>query len=87
MIDPTQETIVKLFMDGNAWCALIGVNIQEGVCAFGDSPSKSLENLSKVIVLAAQDETENEARALLEEKNRQCNVSLLPPLKPGYPDL
>lgn len=24
--------------DGNQWCALLGENIMEGVCGFGDSP-------------------------------------------------
>lgn len=31
----------RLFPDGNAWCALYGENLQEGVCAFGDTPAKA----------------------------------------------
>jgi hypothetical protein len=27
-----------VFPDGNAWCALYGENIQEGVAGFGDTP-------------------------------------------------
>jgi len=28
----------KLFPEGNQWCALYGENLQDGVCAFGDTP-------------------------------------------------
>ena len=27
-----------ILLDGNAWCVLLGPNIQEGICGFGDSP-------------------------------------------------
>jgi hypothetical protein len=29
--------------DGNQWCALYGANLQEGVCAFGDTPEKAMQ--------------------------------------------
>lgn len=28
----------RVFKDGDQWCALLGVNIMEGVCGFGDTP-------------------------------------------------
>lgn len=28
----------RIFPDGDAWCALYGENIQEGVCGFGETP-------------------------------------------------
>jgi hypothetical protein len=31
----------RVFPDSNQWCALYGENIQEGVCAFGDTPAKA----------------------------------------------
>ena len=31
----------KVFPDGDQWCVLYGENIQEGVCAFGDTPAKA----------------------------------------------
>jgi len=31
----------RMFPDGNQWCALYGENLQEGVCAFGDTPAKA----------------------------------------------
>lgn len=34
--------MVKLYKDGNAWCALAGENIQDGVCGFGESPLAAL---------------------------------------------
>ena len=32
----------KLYPDGNAWCALYGENLQEGVAAFGGSPAEAM---------------------------------------------
>lgn len=34
----------RVFKDGNAWCCLYGVNIQEGVCAFGATPQQAVHN-------------------------------------------
>lgn len=34
----------KVFPDGDHWCALYGDNIQEGVCAFGDTPAQAAAN-------------------------------------------
>ena len=31
----------KILPDGDQWCALYGDNLQEGVCAFGDTPSQA----------------------------------------------
>ena len=31
----------KVFADGNMFCCLLGENIQEGVCGFGDTPDKA----------------------------------------------
>ena len=31
-----------LSLDGNAWCALYGENIQEGLAGFGDSPAEAM---------------------------------------------
>jgi hypothetical protein len=33
----------KLYPDGNAWCALYGENIQEGVAGFGETPEKAAQ--------------------------------------------
>jgi len=39
-----------LFKEGNEWCALLGSNIQEGVCGFGKSPEKAFESFDKEFV-------------------------------------
>ena len=31
----------KFLKEGDKWCCLIGENIQDGVCAFGDSPQQA----------------------------------------------
>lgn len=33
---------VRLFRDGNQWCALYGENLQEGIVGFGDSPHQAV---------------------------------------------
>lgn len=40
----------KLFLDGDSWCALLGDNIQEGVAAFGKSPSGAMWEFDKAWV-------------------------------------
>ena len=32
----------KLFPDGNQWCALLGNDLQVGVCGFGASPADAM---------------------------------------------
>lgn len=36
-----------VFVDGNAWCALYGENIQEGVCGFGSTPAEAAADFDK----------------------------------------
>lgn len=38
---------IAIQLDGNAWCALIGDNLQEGVAGFGGTPREALQNLLK----------------------------------------
>lgn len=35
------------FKDGNQWCVLLGSNIQEGICGFGETPYKAILNFNK----------------------------------------
>jgi hypothetical protein len=37
----------KLSKDGNQWCVLLGDNLQEGICGFGDSPRKAILAFNK----------------------------------------
>ena len=39
---PSLQMRPKVYLDGNQWCALYGENLQEGVCAFGDSPDAAM---------------------------------------------
>ena len=34
----------KLSLDGAAWCALYGENLQDGIAGFGDSPANAMWN-------------------------------------------
>ena len=40
-----ETLIVEISLDGDTWCALVGVNIQDGVVGFGDTPLEALESL------------------------------------------
>jgi len=37
---------VSIAKDGNAWCALIGQNLQDGVSGFGETVQEALRNLA-----------------------------------------
>ena len=47
-IDKVCQSIgAKLSLDGNAWCILLGDNLQEGTCGFGDTPADALGSFIK----------------------------------------
>ena len=37
----------RIFPDGEQWCALYGVNIQECVCGFGDTPAAAIYDFNQ----------------------------------------
>ena len=37
----------RLFPDGDQWCALLGEDLQVGVCGFGDSPADAMYAFDK----------------------------------------
>jgi hypothetical protein len=43
------EAIVKIFKDGESFCALIGNDVMEGVTGFGDTVAEALEELASVV--------------------------------------
>ena len=36
---------IKISLDGDKWCALVGENLQEGVAGFGDTPTAAIRAL------------------------------------------
>lgn len=40
----------KIYRDGNEWCALLGDDIQVGVCGFGNSPKHAYEAFDRAWV-------------------------------------
>lgn len=38
---------IRVFEDGNQWCALRGENLQEGEAAFGDTPMQAIGEFLK----------------------------------------
>jgi len=43
------KPVISVYLDGDSWCALIGDNIQEGLCGFGETPAKALHELANDI--------------------------------------
>ncbi len=41
---------IQIYPDGNAWCALVGDNIMEGVAAFGNTPLEAITALQKHLI-------------------------------------
>lgn len=41
------EYNIKVFKDGNMWCALLGSNLQEGIAGFGGSAAWAIEDLAQ----------------------------------------
>ena len=44
---------LKPYKDGNQWCILVGDNIQEGICGFGDTIDEALYEFLKEILIMA----------------------------------
>jgi hypothetical protein len=38
---------IRLSIDGNQWCALLGENLQDGVAGFGVSPEMALSDFDR----------------------------------------
>jgi len=38
----------KIYQDGNQWCVLYGENIQDGICGFGDTIRKAIQDFNSV---------------------------------------
>lgn len=47
---PSTLYMPRLYIDGNKWCALYGLNIHDGVAGFGDSPSEAMADFDRVWV-------------------------------------
>lgn len=51
----TLEINIKLFKDGNCWCALIGEDLQSGIGGFGNTPVNALRDLCDEIEKESMD--------------------------------
>ena len=47
MTEPCVLYRPALSVDGNQWCALYGVNLQDGVAGFGDSPELAMQDFNR----------------------------------------
>jgi len=43
----------KIYIDGDMWCCLLGDNLQDGVCGFGDSPYMAALNFCRAFKAAS----------------------------------
>jgi hypothetical protein len=37
--------MIRVYKDGDQWCALFGVNLQDGECEFADTPDEAAQKL------------------------------------------
>lgn len=44
---PAVQFKPKLSRDGGQWCAILGDDLQSGVCGFGDSPAEAMIDFDK----------------------------------------
>lgn len=73
----------KVFPDGDMWCALYGENLQEGVCAFGETPAKASTQFDIEWLNAKAKNKENEYKLPFVEPDLSfLNVSNSKPSKP-----
>ncbi|MFA4845768.1 MAG: hypothetical protein WC654_04375 [Patescibacteria group bacterium] len=47
--------------DGEAWCVLLGANLEEGVSAFGSTPEEAIYNFDKAMRSKSGSECSKEA--------------------------
>lgn len=47
MASPAYTLKPALAVDGNQWCALLGKDLQEGICGFGKSPADAYEDFNR----------------------------------------
>lgn len=40
---------IRVFMDGDKWCALIGGDLQSGNAGWGNSPEQAIADLARVL--------------------------------------
>jgi hypothetical protein len=43
------ETIVRIYRDGDKICALVGENLQEGYAGFGETEADALKELTETM--------------------------------------
>lgn len=55
-----RQILIKLSLDGNEWCALIGENLQVGIAGFGATKSDALNALITAIEEQDDDSTSKE---------------------------
>jgi len=47
VIKVTHTNPIKVYPDGDQWCALLGENLQEGGAGFGSTPIEAVQALIK----------------------------------------
>ena len=45
----TEVFAIRVFMEGDKWCALVGLNLQHGVSGWGDTKEAAIADLARVM--------------------------------------
>lgn len=58
----SDNRLVMIYKDGDAWCASIGENIQEGYVGFGDTVEEALIQLARDLRIRSSDYINNDGK-------------------------
>lgn len=65
---------LKPYKDGNKWCILVGDNIQEGICGFGDTIDEALyQFLMEILEMQKEQPTDEKTERVIKAARRVLN--------------
>ena len=53
---PNDKRVITIELDGDQYCALLGVNLMEGVCGFGRTIDDAIKSFCEAWIIASPSE-------------------------------
>lgn len=54
-MDNSATNVIRLVLDGDQWCALLGEDLQKGIAGFGQTPALAVAELAQAIAQTPDD--------------------------------
>lgn len=51
----TDNQAIRVYLDGNVWCALIGDDLQSGTAGFGNTPAEAIACLQQAVAILPEE--------------------------------